>query len=133
MGFNVCEKREEATLQILRTVRDITMADTIKAYGSVERIGGANRYATSTMIADKFFDNPQYAVLAYGLNLPDGLSGGPLAMSLDAPLVLTATGSETTAAYYTKGEGIYSGVVLGGPGLISDGAVNTIFGSGARR
>lgn len=109
------------------------MADTIKAYGSVERIGGANRYATSTMIADKFFDNPQYAVLAYGLNFPDGLSGGPLAMSLDAPLVLTATGSETTAAYYTKGEGIYSGVVLGGPGLISDGAVNTIFGSGARR
>ncbi|MBQ6663894.1 MAG: cell wall-binding repeat-containing protein, partial [Firmicutes bacterium] len=53
-----------------------------------ERLGGENRYETSFKIAKKFFHNPPIMTLACGTNFPDGLSGGPLAMNKQAPLVL---------------------------------------------
>lgn len=91
------------------------------------RIGGENRYETSVMVAEIFFDDPKTAVLAYAKNFPDGLCGGPLAMSKDAPLILTATGKQNVAAEYTKEYGITKGAVLGGSKLISDNAVKKIF------
>ncbi len=96
-------------------------------YGYVERIGGNTRYQTSTLIAKKFFDAPETAVIAYAMNFPDGLCGGPLAMSMDAPLILTATGSEKAATAYMELYGINDGVVLGGPSLISDASAKSIF------
>lgn len=104
-----------------------SVANEMKAYGSVERIGGANRYETSVMVAEKFFKNPQSAVLAYAKNFPDGLSGGPLAMSKNGPLILTMTGKDSIAAEYTKSNSIKAGIVFGGEGLISDAAVKNIF------
>ena len=106
-----------------------TMANLIKSYGSITRIGGANRYETSTLFAQKFFSDPDTAVLAYAKNFPDGLSGGPLAMALDAPLILTATNSEAKAVSFAKDYEVFSGIVLGGPTLISNGAVNAVFGT----
>ncbi len=99
----------------------------IQAYGNTERIGGASRFRTSVMIAEKFFENPQSAVIAYAYNFPDGLSGGPLAMSMDAPLILSAGGSEGAASAYMKKCDITSGAVLGGPGILSDSTVQKIF------
>ena len=96
-------------------------------YGTVERIKGKNRYETSVLVANRFFDDPTSAVLAYAKNFPDGLCGGPLAISMNAPLILTATGEESAAAKYTNAYGITRGAVLGGTGLISDGSVRTIF------
>lgn len=98
-----------------------------KAYGTVERIGGNTRYETSVLIAKEFFPDATQAVLAYAQNFPDGLSGGALAYAMKAPLVLTASGKESVAASYAKEQGIGSGVILGGSGLISDKAVRTIF------
>ena len=98
-----------------------------KAYGTVERIGGNTRYETSVLIAKEFFPNATQAALAYAQNFPDGLSGGALAYAMKAPLVLTASGKEAAAASYAKEQGITSGVILGGSGLISDKAVRTIF------
>lgn len=100
----------------------------IKQYGTVRRIGGATRFETSVMIAEAFFDSPEYLVLAYSNNFPDGLCGGPLAMSMDAPLILTRTGKETAAKDYAEANEIHSGVVLGGEGLIDDKTVENVFG-----
>ena len=99
----------------------------VKAYGTVERIGGNTRYETSVLIAKEFFPEATQAALAYAQNFPDGLSGGALAYAMKAPLVLTASGKEAAAAAYAKEQGIGSGVILGGSGLISDKTVRTIF------
>lgn len=96
--------------------------------GSLKRLGGATRYETSVLLAQTFFDNADAAVLAYAMNYPDGLSGGPLAESKKAPLILTATDVEKAAAGYVSAKGIKSGTVIGGPGLISDKAVRNVFG-----
>ena len=107
-----------------------TIEKDLKSYGSVERIGGATRFETTVLFAEKFFSNPSTAVLAYAKNFPDGLCGGPLAISLDAPLILTMTGKTTAAAEYMDKYDISSGVVLGGASLISDDSARTIFGLG---
>ena len=101
----------------------------LTAYGPVERIGGANRYETSTLLAKRFFqeEQPKSAVLAYAKKFPDGLCGGPLAKSLGAPLILTVTGMESEAADYTTEREITGGYVLGGTGLISDDSAKLIF------
>lgn len=103
------------------------MAGMISAYGKTERVAGESRYETSVKVAEEFFANPKAAVLAYAKNFPDGLCGGPLAMNMDAPLILTATGKTDAAEGYVKSEGIIKGNVLGGDDLISNEAVNDIF------
>ena len=99
----------------------------LKAYGSVTRISGATRYDTSINIARTFFPGATSAVLAYGQDFPDGLSGGALAYHTDAPLILTATAKNKVTSAYTVPAGIESGYVLGGPKLISDASVKNIF------
>ena len=99
----------------------------VESYGKVERIAGASRYETSVKVAEAFFNNPSTAVLASAKNFPDGLCGGPLAMSKNAPLILSATGKEEIAADYAKA--IHFGAVLGGDSLISDKAVKAVFGN----
>ena len=105
--------------------------NTLKTYGDVERLGGADRFETSVMIAEKFFANPESAVIAYSHNFPDGLSGGPLAFSKNGPLILTIAGKEAVAGAYLEQKGITSGAVLGGTGILSDATVKQIFGLGS--
>ncbi len=95
--------------------------------GSTMRIGGANRFETSANIARYFFTSPDRAVLAYAMNFPDGLSGGPLAHAMGGPLILTSNGNSAVAADYMKDANIRVGSVLGGPTLISDDEVRAIF------
>lgn len=101
----------------------------LQAYGPVEaRLAGSNRYATSTLLAEKCFPNATKAVLAYGRSFPDGLCGGPLANALGAPLVLTQTNQEGIAAEFAAAKGIKSGYVLGGTIVLADTTVNKILG-----
>lgn len=95
--------------------------------GTAMRIGGANRFETSTLIARYFFTSPDRAVLAYAMNFPDGLSGGPLAYAMGGPLILASNGHSAVAADYMNDANIRVGSVLGGPTLISDDEVRTIF------
>jgi putative cell wall-binding protein len=99
----------------------------LKTYGTIIRLGGATRYVTSVMVAEEFFKNPTAAVLAYSENFPDGLSGGALACGIDAPLILVKGGKDADAAKYTKAQGIKTGYVLGGTGLIPDRVVRNVF------
>lgn len=99
----------------------------LEHYGDVERIYGSTRYETSVLFAQKFFTKPKQAVLAYAKNFPDGLCGGALAMSMDAPLILTASGKEEAAFSYMNEKEISYGYVLGGDRLISDDSVRMLF------
>ena len=92
-----------------------------------ERVAGQNRYLTSVAVAEKFFtDGSDSAVLAYAMNFPDGLAGGPLALSIKAPLILTDNSGYSDAVAYAKSAGIKKAAVLGGPTLISDGVVKKV-------
>ncbi|MBQ3375027.1 MAG: cell wall-binding repeat-containing protein [Erysipelotrichaceae bacterium] len=106
------------------------MEKELAQYGTVqERIAGSNRFATSAAIAARFFPDANNAVLAYGRNYPDGLSGGPLAYTLKAPLLLVESvdNNIAEAAQYCTDRNIKSGTVLGGSSLISDEYVRKIF------
>ena len=91
-----------------------------------ERIAGQSRYETSTAAAKKFFPKAKTVILAYAQNFPDGLSGGPLAMKKNAPIVLTDSKKTDAAEVYVKESGATKNITLGGPALISDAAVKAI-------
>ena len=105
-----------------------TIEEELSVYGKTERISGSTRYETSVLFAQKFFEAPKHAVLASAKNFPDGLCGGALAMSLDAPLILTADGKVDEAVSYMSENGISTGFVLGGDAVISDESANLVFG-----
>ena len=90
-------------------------------------LAGKSRYETSTLIAETYFDSVSAVVLAYGKNFPDGLSGGALAYSVRAPLILTAPGSEATANLWVADREIGTAYVMGGTGALSDETVETVF------
>ena len=87
----------------MNTDEYITLIETaLSAYGTItKRIYGANRYLTSNAIAEYFFPNAEKAVIAWGDNFPDGLSGGVLANKLHAPLLLTNASKANTTKKYT--------------------------------
>ena len=98
-------------------------------YGStVTRIAGDTRYRTSVKIADKFFDSPQMAVLAFSEDFPDGLCGGPLAGVVGSPVILCKSEHYSEARDYLKEKGINKGMVLGGAARLSDASIKDIFG-----
>lgn len=102
----------------------------LAAYGETERINGANRCETSVAVARKFFPDAGSAVLAYGMNFPDGLCGGALANSLNAPVILVIEGYHNASLEYARECGIDRGFVLGGTGLISDTIAQSFFSQG---
>ncbi len=101
-----------------------TIEASLDQYGEVvKRVSGGNRYETSVAIAEEFFAEPDTVVLAYGENFPDGLSGGPLAYKLNAPLILTRTDNQKrqkVAEEYIDSKEISKGFIMGGNTLISD-------------
>ena len=66
----------------------------------VQRVAGADRYATAVAVAQKL-GSPRTILLATGQNFPDGLSAGAAAARLDSAVLLTdgATMPAATAAY----------------------------------
>lgn len=101
-----------------------------KQFKKVERIGGINRYETSSKVSDRFFASTPAAVLAYGMNYPDGLCGGPLAMKYGCPLLLTADHGFYYTKYAAARKGTQKAVTLGGGTLISDNTVRRILSTG---
>lgn len=104
-----------------------SMEDVLSAYGHVERLAGKNRYDTSVLVAETYFPDAATVVIAYGGNFPDGLSGGPVAYAMGAPLLLTQAGSEGFAAKYVRDHRVTGGYVLGGTNAITEATVKAIF------
>ena len=96
-------------------------------FGTVERLGGKNRYETSVMIAEAFFEKPDGAVVAFAKNYPDGLCGGTAAAYLNSPLLLVDDANIDNAVKYAVKAEIKKGLVLGGPTLVSDASARAIF------
>ena len=94
----------------------------------INRRYGQTRYETSTAVAEYFFPKRENVVLAYAQNFPDGLSGGPLAMEIGAPIVLVDSNNTASAASYVKSAGVRGSITLGGQALISNAAINRIMG-----
>ena len=93
------------------------------------RYAGGDRYETSTMIAKAFWnDNCESIVVASGMDFPDGLCGGPLAISLDCPLVLASNNERSlkSVRQYVQSLDLKQAFVLGGTGVISDNIIRYI-------
>ena len=97
---------------------------------SVQRIAGANRYATSAAISAATFEpGVEVAYVANGLAFPDALSGGPAAAASGAPVLLVAPTAVPTPVV-TELERLRPQeiVVLGGRGVVSDAVVARLTG-----
>jgi len=94
-----------------------------------KRLAGANRYETSYMVAHEFATGKvDTAVLVYGQNFPDGLSGGAVASVIGSPVLLAMNRDDMNAfvAKWVTESGAASSITLGGPGLISDDSIKSI-------
>jgi putative cell wall-binding protein len=99
----------------------------LKTLGSVERLAGANRYATAGAIAGKLWSSSSTVYLASGAGFPDALSGGAAAADDNAPLLLTAPGSlspETKAAIIKLNPSKI--VIMGGTAAVTDAVKTTL-------
>lgn len=88
---------------------------------NVKRIMGYNRYDTSLEVA-RFFGmyNSDTAIFAYGGNFPDGLAGGVLAASLNAPVILVSNYDYGDQESFLKNSRITQTYIMGGTSVISN-------------
>ena len=95
---------------------------------TVQRFGGADRFATAALVSANHFAPGVPAVfVATGFNFPDALAGGPAAARAGGPILLVtqtkippATKAELTRLRPSRI------VVLGGSGVISDGVASAL-------
>ena len=95
----------------------------------VERLGGANRFDTARIIANKFFSNPKVVSIVYGRNFPDALAGGVNAAGYNAPMLLVELDALPTEInkYVTDNKtSIENVIIYGGSGTVSDSVKNLI-------
>ncbi|MDO4556783.1 MAG: cell wall-binding repeat-containing protein, partial [Lachnospiraceae bacterium] len=93
---------------------------------NIKRLAGNDRYGTSKCVAEEFFASGKNVIFADASDFPDGLSGGPLAMSIGSPMMLVDNGHYTHAEEYVDSAKATKGIVMGGPKLISDETINKI-------
>lgn len=91
----------------------------------VVRFSGVDRFETSLLVANYFFQTSTYAVAAYGYNYPDALAGSVMAGYYDAPVLLIDANHTIGARDYLNGNGrsITTVWVMGMKQVISDGTV----------
>ncbi|PSL38778.1 putative cell wall binding repeat protein [Labedella gwakjiensis] len=94
---------------------------TLRSKGyTVERLGGANRYAANQAINAEAFGYSNTAFVASGLAYPDALTGSTWAGKSNAPLFITTSGCVQPGIISTmKGMGVSKVIVLGGTSSLS--------------
>ena len=110
--------------------------------GSVERLAGANRFATAAAISvSEFSPGVPVVYVATGANFPDALAGGPVAAINGGPILLVNADSipAATAAELFRlhpqeivilgGTGVVSSTVETQLGFLTAGAVERLAGS----
>ena len=91
----------------------------LRSYGSVTRLGGADRYETSYKVANYFYKNATKGVfLATGDGAADGLVAGPIAMKKAYPILLVNKANYKKANKFVKENQIGNAVIMGGQGAI---------------
>lgn len=95
--------------------------------GSVTRLAGQDRYATSVAVSSGTFNAGPTVFVATGANFPDALGGGPVAATVPGPLLLVpGTSLPSSVAAELQRLGPDRVVVLGGTGVVSDGVASEI-------
>jgi hypothetical protein len=92
---------------------------------------GADRYATSQMVAREFFPATGTVGLATGVNWADALSGGALMGTLDGPvLLIPPTGpAGGAAAWLSQSSGqLDKAIIFGGKSAVADPVDQTVGG-----
>lgn len=91
--------------------------------GTVRRVSGANRYATSVAVSEDAFGAADTVFLATGTAFPDALSAAPAATALIAPVLLTSPSCapDGVIAEVTR-LGASRVIALGGQNAVSDAA-----------
>ncbi len=118
--------RRAALLLAAALAAGLAPAGPASAAAAVERIAGPSRIATAVRIAQTSHpDGAEAVVLARADAYADALAGGPLAASLDAPVLLTGSGDlDGVAADEITRLGAARVVLLGGPAALGE-AVET--------
>ena len=98
---------------------------------SVSRYAGPSRLETAAAVSGRGITGAETVVLARADAFPDALAGGPLAVALDAPLLLTASDelSATTAAEIRR-LGATEAVLLGGEAALAPAVAEAVEGLG---
>jgi hypothetical protein len=88
--------------------------------GEVVRVSGSNRIATAAAISAETHEDADVVVIARADEFADALAGGPLAVHLGAPLLLSAPEAlSTEAAAEIERLGASEAVLLGGVAALS--------------
>ncbi|WP_010676949.1 cell wall-binding repeat-containing protein [Bacillus timonensis] len=88
---------------------------------TVDRIKGPDRYETAVKVSQEGWSSAETVVLAVGTNYPDALAGTPLAYSLNAPILLTASNQLPVSTEKEINRlGAKNIILLGGKGSISE-------------
>ena len=95
--------------------------------GNVQRLAGTDRYSTSAAVSTGTFATTDTVFIATGTNFPDALGGGPVAGIVPGPLLLVR-GSALPASVAAELQRLDPArvVVLGGPGVVTEGVMNQI-------
>ncbi|WP_241977831.1 cell wall-binding repeat-containing protein [Cryobacterium sp. TMS1-13-1] len=94
---------------------------TLPAGGNVQRISGADRYATAVAVAGQYATGVPVVYVASGANFPDALSAAPAAAMQGGPLLLTApTALPGNVAVEIRRLAPALIVVVGGPASITE-------------
>ena len=90
-------------------------------FSSITRIGGVNRYETSTMVAAKL-DKPSAVVIVSGQDFPDALSVSSIASKLGYSIILSEkSGLCDSAKKYIANNGIKKAYIIGGQAVLYPG------------
>ncbi len=103
----------------------------LSAYGSVERVAGDDRYATSQAVYDYGSANgtwsDDYAVIAIGNNFPDALGAASFCTSQGVPMLLTNRDSATLESYVQGAVSDVGEIVIaGGTTSIPDNKISNL-------
>lgn len=93
---------------------------------NIVRLGGQDRYETSTLIAEKFNLNTNIITIASGLNFPDALSGSVLAARKNSSVLLVDNNDVSRQKQLLNTQKITNVIVLGGEGSIKSSTVNSL-------
>ncbi|MBB5633914.1 putative cell wall-binding protein [Cryobacterium mesophilum] len=125
--YNNIAHIEDAELVTVTAGNVTTHVDTqLSLNPPVTRIGGADRFETSALIAAKY-DSASVVFVANGLGFPDALSAAPAAAFYNAPLLLTQQNS-LPAAVKAQVVRLHPQdiAVIGGTGVVSDAVFNEL-------
>lgn len=99
--------------------------DTFKN-AALERIGGKDRFETSTKIAEKLNFNGEIA-LTSSVSYADALSMAPIAAVKEMPILLTPKDKLSSyTSNYLKGKTVNKTYIIGGAGVVSENLKNSM-------